>query len=93
MPESDPDLPRVRRQIGARIRALRLRRDFTQEALAEALEVERKTISRAENGVHAYDIDFAIRLARVLRVPLHWLFTDDWHIETCRDRPETDRRA
>jgi transcriptional regulator with XRE-family HTH domain len=82
VPADDPDLLRVRRQIGARIRALRLRRDLTQEELAEALAVDRKTISRAENGVHPYDVDFVIRLARALRCPLYWLFTDDWPIET-----------
>lgn len=75
------------------MRALRERAELSQEQVAELVEVDRKTVSRAENGWYPYNIDFVIRMAHAFRVPLHWLFTDDWHIETCSDRPETDRRT
>lgn len=75
------DLPdwiqRHRWEVGERLRALRLSLDLTQEQLAERAEIDRKTISRAENGRHAIDMDQVARLTRALEVPTWRLFRDE----------------
>ena len=81
MAPSDPDDPRLirwRQTVGDRLRSLRRGQRVTQEGLAEALGVDRKTINRWERGHHAMSIDHAWRIADVLDVPPNWLFTDDW---------------
>jgi transcriptional regulator with XRE-family HTH domain len=81
MSAADPAEPwviRTREQIGDRIRSLRRSSRITQDELCEAVGVDRKTISRWENGHHPMDVDDAARIARALAVPLAWLFGDDW---------------
>jgi transcriptional regulator with XRE-family HTH domain len=81
MPAAEPVEPwikRSREQVGDRIRSLRRGQRITQDALGEAVGVDRKTISRWENGHHPMDIDQAHQIARALAVPPAWLFSDDW---------------
>jgi transcriptional regulator with XRE-family HTH domain len=74
------DLPewihRHRREVGGRLRTVRLSRDLTQEQLAEQVGVDSKTISRAENGRYAISVDLVARLAHALSVP-SWRFFRD----------------
>jgi len=67
-----PDwVPARRRAIGERIRSTRLHRNLTQEALAErAGGLDRKTISRIENGVMSPVLDHLLLIADALDVPL-----------------------
>jgi transcriptional regulator with XRE-family HTH domain len=64
--------------IGRNVRSIRDWRNLRQEALEEATGVDVVQISRLENGSTNIGIDTYIRIARGLRVPLHWLFTTDW---------------
>ena len=57
--------------MGERIRKLRKRCDFCQESLAEAMDVSPMTISRIENGITKMDVEFLMRLSRVLEVPVN----------------------
>lgn len=50
---------------------------MTQEDLAERAGMDRKTISRAENGRHAIDLDQVVRLAHAMQVPSWRLFRDE----------------
>jgi transcriptional regulator with XRE-family HTH domain len=75
---ADPWVIRTREQIGDRIRSFRRSSRITQDELCEAVGVDRKTISRWENGHHPMNVDDAARIARALAVPLAWLFGDDW---------------
>jgi transcriptional regulator with XRE-family HTH domain len=59
-----------RRAIGDNIRAERTRRKLTQERLAEAAGLDRKTINRIEQATHATLIDHLILIADALGVPL-----------------------
>lgn len=69
-PEPLPDwLRQWRRDIGARIRDLRMHRNLTQEGLAERVGVERRTIVRIELGIHSPPIDRILYIARALEVP------------------------
>ena len=58
-------------EMGERIRKLRKRCDFCQESLAEAMDVSTTTISRIENGITKMDVEFLMRLSRVLEVPVN----------------------
>lgn len=72
MPTEDlPDWVPARRQaIGSNVRAERARQKLTQERLAEQVGLDRKTISRIENGAHATLLDHLILIADALGVPL-----------------------
>jgi transcriptional regulator with XRE-family HTH domain len=58
-------------EMGERIRKLRKRCDFCQESLAEAMDVSTMAISRIENGITKMDVEFLMRLSRVLEVPVN----------------------
>lgn len=53
----------------------RARRDLTQAQLAELAEVTRKTINAIETGRMVPSVLLALRLARVLQVPVEELFS------------------
>ncbi len=65
------ELNQQRIEMGERIRKLRKRCDFCQESLAEAMDVSPMTISRIENGITKMDVEFLMRLSRVLEVPVN----------------------
>lgn len=59
------------RDIGKNIKDLRIRKDLTQDALAENLFVTRQTVSNYETGKSRPDIDMLMRIADVLEVDIH----------------------
>lgn len=63
-------------RIGQIIRAQRKIADMTQEALAEATELQSETISRFENGQRTPSIEKLADIAEVLRVPMTVFFED-----------------
>lgn len=66
-----PDwVPARRRAVGDHIRAERTRQKVTQERLAELAGLDRKTISRIENGAHATLLDHLLLIADALNIPL-----------------------
>ncbi|MGW1119243.1 helix-turn-helix domain-containing protein [Streptomyces tanashiensis] len=72
MPRSNPPdwvLAR-RRQIGDQIRAARLHANLTQEAVANAIPMERPNYNRIEQGHSAATLDTLLLIADVLGVPL-----------------------
>ncbi|MCZ7414332.1 helix-turn-helix transcriptional regulator [Streptomyces sp. WMMC897] len=60
----------VRRQVGRNIAALRLRRNLTQERLAERAELSAHSIYRTELGTRSPRLDWLIRIADALDVTL-----------------------
>ena len=63
-------------EMGERIRKLRKRCDFCQESLAEAMDVVVDPKGgvlgqRIENGITKMDVEFLMRLSRVLEVPVN----------------------
>lgn len=65
--------------VGSNIKAVRSDKGRTQEELAEAVGVDVKTISRAENGRHAITIDLVAAISRALGVPSSVFFEErDW---------------
>ena len=61
-------------QLGLAIRAQRKIADMTQEALAEAVELQSETISRFENGQRTPSIEKLADIADVLGVPITVFF-------------------
>lgn len=59
-----------RQAIGAKVRATREAQKLSQEKLGELVDLDRKTINRIEQGVHATLIDHLIRIADALDTPL-----------------------
>ena len=59
-----------RRAIGDNIRAERTRQKLTQERLAEATGLDRKTVNRIEQASNATLIDHLVLIADALGVPL-----------------------
>jgi transcriptional regulator with XRE-family HTH domain len=59
-----------RRQIGDNVRAVRIRRQLTQETLGELTGLDRKTINRVEQGTHGTNVDYLLIIAAALDVPL-----------------------
>ena len=54
--------------LGNRIRELRKARAFTQEQVAERLEISRQRYARIENGTNNITLEILIKLAEILGV-------------------------
>lgn len=52
-----------RERIGKQIRAFREKKGFSQDELAEIMEVNRSTISKVETGKFAITIDYLVKFA------------------------------
>ncbi|MBS0646813.1 MAG: helix-turn-helix transcriptional regulator [Verrucomicrobia bacterium] len=52
-----------REVIGKQIRTFRERKGFSQDELAEIMEVNRSTISKVETGKFAITIDYLVKFA------------------------------
>ncbi|MCJ7620435.1 MAG: helix-turn-helix transcriptional regulator [Anaerolineae bacterium] len=66
--------------LGNRLKELRARHDLTQEALAEMVGVSRQSIISIEKGRYSPSVTLALRMARVLQVPVEeafWLDDDE----------------
>ena len=57
-------------ECGARIRWIRKQHGYTQEKLAEELNVDRSVLSRIEAGKYACSIDFLVLVAAYFDVSL-----------------------
>lgn len=61
-------------QFGENLRKLRQEKGFTQEALANELNVEVSQISRIERGVINTSVTTVYEISRVLRISISELF-------------------
>ena len=65
-PDADRELDR---QIGLRLRGLRLERDMSQESLGDALGITFQQIQKYEKGANRISGSRLVRTAQVLRIP------------------------
>ncbi len=63
-----------RKLLGLRVKHLRQLRGYTQEQLAERIDINAKYLSSIERGVENPTLGLLIRLARGLQVDLYELF-------------------
>lgn len=75
-----------RKRLGRRVRHLRQRRQYTQEQLAERVEINPKYLSSIERGGENPTLDLLIRLAQGLQVELYELFQFEPDPERLRQR-------
>lgn len=52
-----------RLKLGERIRIVREQRGYSQEQLAELMEINRSTISKIENGKFGITVDYLVRFS------------------------------
>ena len=60
-----------------RLKVLRAERDWTQQQLADALEVSRQTVNAIENGKFDPSLPLAFRVARLFGQPIEAIFIHD----------------
>jgi transcriptional regulator with XRE-family HTH domain len=60
--------------LGAKVRALRLERKLSQEAFADAVDLDRAYMGRIERGENNPTVLTLYRIARTLKVPITSLF-------------------
>lgn len=70
-------VPRIeaKLQISNRIQELRLERDITQQALADAVDVTRATILALEKGSYNPSLELAFRLAKFFKTDIEAIFS------------------
>jgi len=81
-----------KREIGARMRALREERGLTQMALAEEMGLTQSNVSAMERGDRGVTIHQAVKLGRILRVSVDELLTGTSTARQENARPRQDRR-
>jgi transcriptional regulator with XRE-family HTH domain len=64
----------LRTRFGKRLRALRRKRDFSQERFAELAEISVDFLSLVERGINGPSFDTLDRMAKALHVPVRNLF-------------------
>lgn len=64
----------IKKQIGLQVQLLRKRKKLSQEALAERVQIDAKSLSRLERGAHYPSIETLERLARELDVEVKDFF-------------------
>jgi transcriptional regulator with XRE-family HTH domain len=72
---STEDTDEHRAAFGRRLRGLRRNPGMTQQALADAVGIDRSFISDVKTGRHSIAVDRAYQLAGALGVPVNDLFT------------------
>jgi transcriptional regulator with XRE-family HTH domain len=75
-----------RKRLGRRVKDLRRLRKYTQEQLAERVEINPKYLSSIERGEENPTLDLLIRLAKGLQVELYELFQLEPDPEWLRQR-------
>lgn len=60
-----------------RLRVLRAERTWSQQDLADKLEVSRQSVNAIETGKYDPSLPLAFRLARLFDMPIESIFTDD----------------
>jgi putative transcriptional regulator len=60
-----------------RLRVLRAERNWSQQDLAERLDVSRQSVNAIETGKYDPSLPLAFKLARLFELPIESIFTDD----------------
>ena len=68
------------KQCGERIHQLRLNSGYTQEQLAEKLNIDRSFYSRIETGRKGCSVDLLVHLSSVFNVSLDYLVLGRYHV-------------
>ncbi|WP_297736601.1 helix-turn-helix transcriptional regulator [uncultured Maricaulis sp.] len=61
-----------------RLKDLRGEKGWSQQALAERLDVSRQTVNALETGKYDPSLPLAFKLARLFGEPIESIFDDEW---------------
>ncbi len=83
------------KQSGERIRQLRIQNHYTQERLAQILNIDRSFYSRIETGQKGCSVDLLIRLSDCFQVSLDYLVLGKSHraVDTEQLKAQIERLA
>jgi putative transcriptional regulator len=76
-----------------RLKVLRAERDWTQQQLADALEVSRQTVNAVETGKFDPSLPLAFRAARLFGRPIEEIFFDEPEGTSVGDPPAARSRG
>jgi len=77
----------------SRLRILRAEREWSQQELADRLEVSRQTVNSIEKGRYDPSLTLAFKLGRLFDVPIESIFIDEPEVvveQTLIYRPRRD---
>ncbi len=77
----------------SRLRILRAEREWSQQELADRLEVSRQTVNSIEKGRYDPSLSLAFKLGRLFEVPIESIFIDEPEVvveQTLIYRPRRD---
>ena len=74
--------------IGNTLRDMRVHFSFSQEEMADRINVSPSTICRFESGTRVLPVDILLEYARVFDVPVSWLLPSEYTKEVKRELPE-----
>jgi len=66
LPETENLIKEYRLKLGNKIRIVREQKGYSQEQLAELMNINRSTISKIENGKFSITVDYLVRFSIVL---------------------------
>ncbi len=83
------------KQCGERIRQLRIQNHYTQEGLAQIINIDRSFYSRIETGQKGCSVDLLIRLSDCFQVSLDYLVLGKSHgtVDTEQLKAQIERLA
>jgi transcriptional regulator with XRE-family HTH domain len=61
--ETEEQIKDYRLKLGDKIRIVREKRGYSQEQLAEKMDINRSTISKIENGKFGITVDYLVRFS------------------------------
>lgn len=68
----------INQKIAVRIKHERIARNWSQDAVADSLDISRKAYSKLENGEVAFRIERLMQLSAIFTVPLTNLLSIDY---------------
>jgi transcriptional regulator with XRE-family HTH domain len=60
---TEEQIKNYRLKLGDKIRTVREKRGYSQEQLAEKMDINRSTISKIENGKFSISVDYLVRFS------------------------------
>ena len=63
IPSTEEQIKNYRQKLGDNIRTVREKRGYSQEQLAEKMDINRSTISKIENGKFGISVDYLVRFS------------------------------
>ena len=63
IPSTEEQIKNYRQKLGDNIRTVREKRGYSQEQLAEKMDVNRSTISKIENGKFGISVDYLVKFS------------------------------